>query len=99
MPPRSKKVLTAEEEEKCFNYWLAGPGIADVLDKKTLVEYLNRVKKMYLDMALEAQSYKQQYLREKEYCNIKDNEIQKLRDLNSDLTKENMDLNAQLDSL
>lgn len=88
-----------DEEEKCFHYWLGGPGIADVLDKKTLVKYLNRVKKMYLDMALEAQSYRQQYLREKDYCDIKDNEIQKLRDLNSDLTKENMQLNSMLDSL
>lgn len=88
-----------DEEEKSFHYWLGGPGIADVLDKKTLIKYLNRVKKMYLDMAFEAQSYKQQYLTEKMYCDKKDDEIEKLRNLNSELTKENMQLNSMLDSL
>lgn len=88
-----------EEAEEIFHQWLAGPGVASALDNKTKTAYLDSLKSLYLNTLKELNSVQNELQKEQEYCKIKDDRIEDLKKINSDLTKENTELNEQLYSL
>lgn len=47
------RVNLMTDEEKGFHYWLGGPGIAEALNSKDRVKFLNRLKEMYLRTLME----------------------------------------------
>lgn len=90
------KLPSEWEAEKRFHCWLAGPGEASSLDNKTKTAYLDSLKSLYLETLKELNSVGIELVKEKEFTKLKDERIQQLKDLNSELTKENMELESRL---
>lgn len=84
------------DEEKGFHYWLGGPGIAEALNSKDRVKFLNRLKEMYLRTLMELNSVENKLKKEQEEIELKNKEIESLKEINAELTEENMKLTDSL---